>query len=192
MPGSEHETVKVEFDGQIERIEPMIDGSAIQARVRELGAEIREAFAGEELVVVGVLKGAFLFFADLVQAIDLPLMSCDFLGLSSYGSRTESSGVVRLTSDLSQSIHGKHVLIVEDIVDTGLTMNYLLNNFKSRSPASVSICTLLDKPAGRKVEVDVQYTGFVIEDKFVVGYGLDFDERHRQLPFIGVMHFDPL
>ncbi|MEO1267265.1 MAG: hypoxanthine phosphoribosyltransferase [Myxococcota bacterium] len=177
---------------QIERIEPMLSTAAIAARVRALGAEITADYRDQELIVVGVLKGSFLFFADLVRAIDVPKMSCDFLGLSSYGSRTESSGVVRLTSDLSRSVLDKHVLIVEDIVDTGLTMNYLLENFRARRPASLAVCTLLDKPAGRKIEVDVRYVGFTIEDQFVVGYGLDFDERHRQLPFIGVMHFDPV
>ena len=158
----------------------------LRARLAELGAEITRDYAGTDLVVVGVLKGSVLFFADLIRHIDLPL-AIDFLGLSSYGSGTESSGVVRITNDLSKPIAGKHVLVVEDIVDTGLTMQFLLENLQTRKPASVKICTLLEKPSRARVSVPIHYKGFVIPDAFVVGYGLDFDEKYRNLPFIGVM-----
>jgi hypoxanthine phosphoribosyltransferase len=164
----------------------MLSAEAIAKRVQELGAEISREYAGRELTVVGVLNGSFVFMADLVRAIDLPLR-CDFLGLSSYGSATESSGVVAITKDLSGPIEGRHLLIVEDIVDTGLTMAYLLENLATRKPASTKIVALLSKPARRQVEVMVDYLGFTIEDRFVIGYGLDYDGRYRNLPFIGVL-----
>jgi len=167
-------------------IETMLSTEEIQSRVEELGVEISEDFAGQELHVVGVLKGSFVFLSDLVREIELP-MSIDFLGLSSYGSSTESSGVVRMTRDLSMPIEGKDVLIVEDIVDTGLTMNYLLENLETRHPASLSVCTFLNKPANREVEVPIDYEGFSISDRFVVGYGLDYAQRYRNLPKIGVV-----
>lgn len=159
---------------------------ALQARIREMGAQITRDYAGKELVLVCVLKGAVLFFSDLVRAIDLPL-SVDFIGLSSYGEETESSGVVKITSDLSKPIHDKHVLVVEDIVDTGLTMRYLLDNLSTRHPASVKICALLNKPARARTEIPISYLGFTIPDLFVVGYGLDYAEKLRNVPFIGVM-----
>lgn len=171
------------YDGQVN---VLFSEQQLQARLRELGQEITRDYQGQNLVVVGVLKGSVLFFADLVRQIDLPL-SIDFLGLSSYGSGTESSGVVRITSDLSKSVEGKHILVVEDIVDTGLTMEFLLENLKTRHPASVKICTLLEKPARAKVRIPISYKGFVIPDEFVVGYGLDYDEKYRNMPFIGVM-----
>jgi hypoxanthine phosphoribosyltransferase len=164
----------------------MISAEAVANRVREMGAQIRADYAGKDLTVVGVLKGSFIFMADLVRAIDLPL-SCDFLGLSSYGSATESSGVVAITKDLGDPIDHKDVLIIEDIIDTGLTMAYLLENLKTRHPASVKIASLLSKPARRQVEVHIDYLGFTIEDRFVVGYGLDYAGLYRNLPFIGVM-----
>ncbi len=166
--------------------EVMFSEAQIAARVREMGAEIRAAYQGGELTVVGVLKGSFIFMADLVRAIDLPL-SCDFLGLSSYGSQTESSGVVQITKDLTDPIDGRDVLVIEDIIDTGLTMAYLLENLGTRHPKSVRIASLLSKPARRRVEVKVDYLGFTIEDRFVVGYGLDYDGRYRNLPYIGLM-----
>ena len=141
--------------------------------------------AGRDLVLLGVLKGSLPFMADLMRQVDLPC-AIDFLGLSSYGDKTESSGVVRITSDLSRPVEGKDVLVIEDIVDTGLTMGFLLENLKTRKPASVKICTLLHKPARTKVQVPLDYVGFTIEDKFVVGYGLDFDGKFRNLPFVGV------
>ena len=168
-----------------ERIDVFITEEQINARIQELGAQITEEYQGKDLVVIGVLKGSFLFLADLVRAIDLPL-KVDFLGLSSYGNRTESSGVVRITSDLSSSVLDKHILIVEDIVDTGLTMNFLLENLRTRKPASIKICSLLEKPARTIQPVDIDYMGFEIEDKFVLGYGLDFEGKFRNLPYIGV------
>jgi hypoxanthine phosphoribosyltransferase len=168
------------------RPEVMISVETIAKRVAEMGAEIHRDYEQHELTVVGVLKGSFIFMADLVRAIDLP-MKCDFLGLSSYGSATESSGVVAITKDLGDPIEGRDVLVIEDIIDTGLTMAYLLENLRTRRPASVRIASLLSKPARRQVHVDIDYLGFTIEDRFVVGYGLDYDGRHRNLPYIGVM-----
>ncbi|MCC7386702.1 MAG: hypoxanthine phosphoribosyltransferase [Deltaproteobacteria bacterium] len=163
----------------------MFSAEALAARVSELGRQITADYAGSEVTVVGVLNGSFVFMADLVRAIDLPIR-CDFLGLSSYGSATESSGVVAITKDLSGPIEGRHLLIVEDIVDTGLTMAYLMQNLATRRPASVKLVSLLSKPARRQVDVVIDYLGFTIEDRFVVGYGLDYDGRYRNLPFIGV------
>lgn len=162
----------------------LIEADAIRKRVRELGAAIRRDYTGRELVVVPVLKGAFVFAADLVRAIDLP-MEIDFLAVRSYDG-TESTGVVEITTDLSLPVAGKHVLLVEDIVDTGLTMNYLLENLETRRPKSVRVASLLHKPARARVAVDVDYLGFSIDDVFVVGYGLDHDQRYRNLPYLAV------
>jgi len=163
------------------------DAATIEARNRELGAQITADYRGRgELVLVGVLRGSFPFIADLCRFIDLPV-EVDFLGLSSYGSRTESSGIVRMTQDLSEPVKGKHVLVVEDIVDTGLTMKYLLANLQTREPESVRIVSLLHKPDGMQVEVPIDYVGFTIPNQFVVGYGLDFAGKLRNLPFIGVV-----
>jgi hypoxanthine phosphoribosyltransferase len=164
----------------------LYDAGTIAVRVRELGTLITEAYRGHELVVVGVLKGSIIFLADLARAIDLPVQ-LDFLGLSSYGDETETSGVVRITSDLSRPIEGKDVLIVEDIVDTGLTMHFLLANLATRDPSSVRICTLLHKRSRSRVHVPLDYIGFEIDDEFVVGYGLDHAERYRNLPYIGMI-----
>lgn len=164
----------------------LLSEEEIQQRCKELGAEITEKYAGEEVHVIGVLKGAFMFTADLVRHIDLDV-SMDFLGLSSYGSRTESSGVVRMTSDLSVPIKGRHVIVVEDIVDTGLTMKYLLENLRTRMPKSLAVATLLHKPSNAKVEVDLDFVGFEVGDEFVIGYGLDDAEFSRHLPYIGVV-----
>ncbi len=164
----------------------LISQEQIAARVAALGAQIAQDYAGKELVLVGVLKGAFVFVSDLARAIDLPL-TIDFVALSSYGEATESSGVVKITSDLSKPIEGKHVVIVEDIIDTGLTMRYLLDNLATRHPASIRICGMLNKPARARTKISIDYLGFTIEDKFVVGYGLDAAERYRNVPFIGVM-----
>ena len=169
-------------------LKPLISTEQINERIQELGAQITEEYRGKELVLVGILKGAFPFLADLCRCIDLPI-SVDFLGLSSYGGGTQSTGVVRITQDLSKPIDGKHVIIVEDIVDTGLTLRYLNENFETRAPLSVSVCSLLDKPSGRKTEVSVRYVGFEIGHHFVIGYGLDLDEKYRNLPYIA--HFDP-
>lgn len=184
--------IVTEMDGRIERITPLITEAEIQGRITELAAQISADYGDVPVVAVCVLKGSILFFSDLIRAMNLPRLNVDFLGLSSYGSRTASSGVVRLTSDLSRPIEGKHLLVVEDIIDTGLTMQYLLDNFRTRRPASIKVCTLLHKPEGKQVEVPMDYVGFTIENHFVVGYGLDYDERYRQLRHIGVMHFEPL
>ena len=167
-------------------VDVMLSREQLAARVAEMGAEITRAYQGKDLVMVGVLKGSFVFFADLVRAVDLPLRT-DFLSVSSYGGNTESSGVVKFTQDLSRPISGQHVIVVEDIVDTGLTMKYLLENLATRHPASLAVCSLLEKPDRAKVAIDIRFKGFTIPDAFVVGYGLDFDERYRNLPFLGVM-----
>ncbi len=167
-------------------IEVLLDAETIQKRVAELGAQITADYRDKgELVLVGVLKGSFVFLADLARAVDLPC-DIDFLGVSSYGDAEVSSGVVRLTRDLSRPIAGKHVVVVEDIVDTGLTMKYLLEMFQTRHPASLRVASLLHKPARSEVEVPIDYLGFEIEDRFVVGYGLDMTGKLRNLPFIGV------
>ncbi|WP_242395569.1 hypoxanthine phosphoribosyltransferase [Anaeromyxobacter oryzisoli] len=166
------------------KVDVLIGEADLSARVAQLGAEITRDYAGKPLVVIGVLKGSFVFLADLVRAIDLP-MAVDFIGISSYqGTRT--SGVVQITSDLTRPIEGKDVLLVEDIVDTGLTMKYLLANLATRRPASVKIAALLEKPSRAQVKIPIDYRGFVIGDEFVVGYGLDWDGKLRNLPFVGV------
>lgn len=167
-------------------VEVLLSAEEIAGRVDALGAAITHDYRGKDLVVVGVLKGSFVFFADLVRRIDLPV-SVDFLEVSSYGEGTESSGVVRLTADLTHPIEGRHVLLVEDIVDTGLTMRYLLDNLWTRHPSSVAVCALLEKPTRMKVEIPVAYKGFSIADEFVVGYGLDHGQKYRNLPFLGVV-----
>ena len=164
----------------------LISEEEIAGRVRELGAEITEDYKGCNLVVVGILKGALMFMADLIRHIKIPVLM-DFAVVSSYGASTETSGVVRILKDLDQPIEGKHVLIVEDIIDTGLTMHYLVHNLQARKPASVKVCTLLDKPSRREVDIKPDYCGFSIPDKFVVGYGLDYAEYYRNLPQVGVL-----
>jgi hypoxanthine phosphoribosyltransferase len=158
----------------------------LSKRVAELGAAITNDFYGKELLVVGVLKGANVFMSDLIREINLP-MELDFIAASSYGHATESSGVVRIMKDLDHSIEDRHVLIVEDIIDTGLTLHYLMDNFQSRGPASLTVCTLLDKPERRKVEIPVDYKGFDIPDEFIVGYGIDYAEKYRNLPYIATL-----
>lgn len=168
------------------RVKTLISQVALQSRISELGAQITSDFKGKDLTLLGILKGSVFFFTDLARAIDLPLKT-EFLGVSSYQGGTETTGEVRITYDLTKPLHGKHVIVVEDIIDTGLTMQFLLDNLKARHPASVSVCALLEKPARSRTHVPIQYKGFVIEDKFVVGYGLDFDEMYRNLPFVGEM-----
>ena len=178
-------------NGRTERVEPYLSAEVLSARIAELGAAISAAGPYEQpLVVVCVLKGSVLFFADLVRqlCVDTNLV---FLGVSSYGGETQSSGAVRLTHDLTLDISDRDVLIVEDIVDTGLTMSYLLDLLWARGPKTLRVASLLHKPARKKVEVPIDWTGFTIDDVFVVGYGLDFGERYRNLPFVGVLHFDP-
>jgi hypoxanthine phosphoribosyltransferase len=164
----------------------LLDEAAIQARIVELGAEITRDYEGREPLLVCVLKGGFIFLADLVRHIDLPV-AVDFMAISSYGAGTRSSGVVRILKDLETPIEGRDVLVVEDIVDSGLTLGYLMRNLGSRRPASLDVCALLTKPARREIEVPIRYVGFEIPDRFVVGYGLDFDERYRNLRDIGVV-----
>jgi hypoxanthine phosphoribosyltransferase len=167
-------------------VSTLLSTEQIAARVRELGAQITKDYEGRRLVLVSVLKGSFIFTADLCRAIDTQLR-IEFLGVRSYGEGTSTSGVVQITQDLSRPIEGEDVLIVEDIVDTGLTIAHLLELFHTRHPASIKVCSLLHKPARTKVEVPIDYLGFTIEDRFVVGYGLDWAERYRNLPFIGVV-----
>lgn len=168
-------------------IEVLLDADKIRQRVRELGQEITAAYRGDALCVVGILKGSFIFMADLVRSIELPL-TCEFIGISSYSDATKSSGVVKLTNDLTRSITGDNVLLVEDIVDTGLSMKYLLENLSTRKPRSLKVCTLLDKPENRKVDVAVDFVGFEIPNHFVVGFGLDVAGRFRNVPHIGIYH----
>lgn len=164
----------------------MLSAETIAARVRELGAEITRDYQDRQLVLVCVLKGSFIFAADLARSIDLPLR-VDFLGVRSYGEGTESSGVVQITQDLSRPIANEDVIFVEDIVDTGLTIAHLMDLVRTRQPRSVKVCSLLHKPARARVGVKIDYLGFTIEDRFVVGYGLDFAEKYRNLPYIGVI-----
>lgn len=164
----------------------LLSREEIQKRVAELGEEITRDYTGKKLLVLGILKGAVPFMADLIREIKVPL-SYDFMAVSSYGASTHSSGVVRIMKDLDRSVEDVHILIVEDIIDTGLTLKYLKENLVGRNPLSVKVATLLDKPDRRKVEVVPDYNGFTIPDEFVVGYGLDFNEEHRNLPYIGVL-----
>ena len=175
--------MKVETGFEVGEGSVQLSREQVQARVRALGEQITADFQGKPLHLICVLNGAFVFMADLVRAIELPL-TVDFLSVSSYGSRTESSGEVRLVKDLDVSLKNKHVLLVEDIVDTGLTMRYLLNYLQGRGPLSLGVVSLLSKPARRLVEVPVDYLGFEIEDAYVYGYGLDAGHQYRNLPFI--------
>jgi hypoxanthine phosphoribosyltransferase len=167
-------------------IRVMISAEQIAQRVQELGDLITTDYQGTELTVVCILKGSFVFCADLVRAIALPVR-VDFLGLSSYEGNSESTGVVRITSDLAKPIEGRQVLVVEDIVDTGLTVDFLVENLKTRKPAGLSVCTLLEKPSQTIRKVAITYRGFEIPDAYVVGYGLDYNEKYRNLPFIGAL-----
>jgi hypoxanthine phosphoribosyltransferase len=169
------------------KIKEQIGAAQLAARITELGANIARDYTGKELVLVGVLKGSFVFLADLARAIPSQEVRVEFLGVQSYGDETSSSGVVKITSDLSKPIEGKHVLLVEDIVDTGLTMNYIIEMLETRKPASVKLCALLHKPSRTKKACTIDYLGFTIPDLFVVGYGLDYAQRYRNLPFIGVL-----
>ena len=167
-------------------VKPLIDASDIARRVAELGRQITNDYAGKPIVLVPVLKGSYVFAADLARQIDLEV-AIDFLGVRSYGDGQESSGVVEITTDLSHSIEGKHVILVEDIVDSGLTVSYLRENLITRQPASLKIASLLHKPARTRVAVSIDYLGFTIDDVFVVGYGIDYAERFRHLPYIGLI-----
>jgi hypoxanthine phosphoribosyltransferase len=166
--------------------EILIDEDALRARIAELGDEVSAFYGGQELLLVGVLKGAVFFMADLMRHVTVPC-EVDFMAISSYGAATDSSGVVRILKDLDINIEGRHVLVVEDIIDSGLTLSYLIRNLESRSPASLEVCALLTKPARREIEVEVRWVGFEIPNRFVIGYGLDFAERYRNLPYVGVL-----
>jgi hypoxanthine phosphoribosyltransferase len=166
--------------------EILVQPDELKQKVLELGARISEDYAGRDLLLVGVLKGAFFFLADLMRAITIPC-EVDFMAVSSYGSATDSSGVVRILKDLDRPIAGRHVLIVEDIVDSGLTLQYLLRNLGAREPASLEVCALLTKPERRKVELPTRYVGFEIPDRFAIGYGLDYKELHRNLPYVAAL-----
>ncbi len=179
-------SVRMELEEDIAQI--LLTEEQIAERVKELGAQISRDYAGKDLMLICILKGANLFLADLARQITIPL-SYDFVAVSSYGADTKSSGVVRILKDLDESVESKHVLVIEDIVDTGLTLrlSYLLENLRSRRAASVKVCTLLDKPARRRVDVPVDYFGFKVENQFVVGYGMDYQGKYRSLPYIGLL-----
>ncbi|MBP7254721.1 MAG: hypoxanthine phosphoribosyltransferase [Negativicutes bacterium] len=164
----------------------LLSEEQLSQKIAELGEEISKDYQGKEIVAICVLKGAILFMADLARAVKVP-MALDFMAVSSYGNGTSTSGTVRILKDLDNSIEGKHVLVVEDIIDSGVTLKYLLKNLKSRKPASIKLCTLLNKPERRRVEVDIDYCGFTVPDYFLVGYGLDYAEKYRNLPFIGIL-----
>jgi hypoxanthine phosphoribosyltransferase len=166
--------------------EILVQADDLQHRIRELGAEISRDYAGRNLLLIGVLKGAVFFLSDLMRHIEIPC-ELDFMAVASYGSATDSSGVVRILKDLDTAIEDRDVLIVEDIVDSGLTLQYLLRSLGARDPHSLEVCALLTKPERRKVDLPTRYVGFEIPNRFVVGYGLDYDERHRNLPFVAVL-----
>ncbi|MBP1757424.1 MAG: hpt [Firmicutes bacterium] len=167
----------------------LIPKSEIDIMCRRLGEQITHDYKGKEIILIGVLKGAFVFMADLARYIDVPCR-IDFMSVSSYGSGTRTSGVVRITKDLDSDISGKHIIVVEDIVDTGLTLKHLRELLSTRNPASIALCTAFDKPDRRKVELEVEYTGLQIPDEFIVGYGLDFDGKYRNLPDVSVLGDD--
>jgi hypoxanthine phosphoribosyltransferase len=166
--------------------EVLIDTDALSARIAELGAEVSADYEGRDLLLIGVLKGAVFFMADLMRKLTIPC-EVDFMAISSYGASTDSSGVVRILKDLDINIEGRDVLVVEDIIDSGLTLSYLMRNLEAREPASLEICALLTKPERREIEVPVRYVGFEIPNRFVIGYGLDFGERYRNLPYVGIL-----
>jgi len=166
--------------------EVLITAEEIEARIAELGAQISVDYADKYPLLVGVLRGVFIFMADLVRSITIPI-GVDFIGITSYDSTSRTRGVVRFTKDLELSIDGRHVLFVEDVIDTGLSLRYILRTLKTREPASLRICTLFDKPRTRLFDLDTAYTGFMLPDQFVVGYGLDYDEQYRHLPFVGLL-----
>jgi hypoxanthine phosphoribosyltransferase len=166
--------------------EVLIDQDTLQRRIAELGEEISADYTGRDLLLVGVLKGAVFFMADLMRGLSIPC-EIDFMAISSYGDSTDSSGVVRILKDLDINIEGRDVLVVEDIIDSGLTLSYLMRNLEAREPASLEICALLTKPERREIDVPVRYVGFEIPNRFVIGYGLDFGERYRNLPYVGVL-----
>jgi hypoxanthine phosphoribosyltransferase len=176
---------QAELERGVEEI--LIEEPALQARIAELGEEISADYTGRDLLLIGVLKGAVFFMSDLMRRLTVPC-EIDFMAISSYGASTDSSGVVRILKDLDINIEGRNVLVVEDIIDSGLTLSYLMRNLEAREPASLEVCALLTKPARREIDVDVRYVGFEIPNRFVIGYGLDFAERYRNLPYVAVLH----
>ncbi len=183
------ETSSFETDLEYGVGEILVDEETLRARVGELGAEVSADYHGRDLLLIGVLKGAVFFMADLMRHLTIPC-EVDFMAISSYGDSTDSSGIVRILKDLDINIEGRDVLVVEDIIDSGLTLSYLMRNLESREPATLEVCALLTKPARRQIDVPVRYIGFEIPDRFVVGYGLDFAERYRNLPYVAVMSQD--
>ena len=172
---------------QDERIgEILVQADELQHRIKEMAAEVSRDYKGRDLLLIGVLKGAVFFLADLMRELDIPC-EVDFMAVSSYGSSTDSSGVVRILKDLDAPLEGRNVLIVEDIVDSGLTLQYLMRTLEARNPASIEVCALLTKPERRKVETPARYVGFEIPDKFAIGYGIDYDERYRNLPYVATL-----
>jgi hypoxanthine phosphoribosyltransferase len=169
--------------------EVLIDEATLQARIAELGDEISAFYERRDPLLVGVLKGAVFFMSDLMRHLTVPC-EVDFMAISSYGAATDSSGVVRILKDLDINIEGRHVLVVEDIIDSGLTLSYLIRNLESREPATLEVAALLTKPARREIDVPVRWVGFEIPNRFVIGYGLDFAERYRNLPYVGVLSED--
>lgn len=172
-----------------ERVEVLLSEEVVDARIKEIGEQISKDYAGKQVHLVGVLKGSVFFVCELAKRITVPV-SLDFMSVSSYGSDTKSSGVVRIVKDLDESLKDKHVIVIEDIVDSGNTLSYLLEMLNDRKPASLRLCTLLDKPERRRKPVHVDYTGFQIPDEFVVGYGLDYDQKYRNLPYVGIVKFE--
>ena len=172
------------MEKDIERV--LFSEEQLKQRVAELAAMIEKDYEGKEIMLIGVLRGSFVFMADLCRAIDLPC-TLDFMSVSSYGKGTKSQGQVQITKDLSEDITGAHVIVIEDILDSGNTLSYLLKMLQNRNPASIRLCTLLDKPERREKQVEVHYSGFTIPDAFVVGYGLDYAEKYRNLPYIGIL-----
>jgi hypoxanthine phosphoribosyltransferase len=176
--------MKTELEQAVGEI--LIDSEALRSRIAELGEEVSAAYEGKDLLLIGVLKGAVFFMADLMRHLTVPC-EVDFMAISSYGAATDSSGVVRILKDLDINIEGRNVLVVEDIIDSGLTLSYLMRNLESREPASLEICALLTKPDRREIDVPVRWIGFEIPNRFVIGYGLDFAERYRNLPYVAVL-----
>jgi hypoxanthine phosphoribosyltransferase len=175
---------QVELERAVDEV--LIDEHTLQNRIGELGESISADYAGRDLLLIGVLKGAVFFMADLMRRLTVPC-EIDFMAISSYGASTDSSGVVRILKDLDINIEGRDVLVVEDIIDSGLTLSYLIRNLEAREPATLEICALMTKPARREIDVPVRYVGFEIPNRFVIGYGLDFAERYRNLPYVGVL-----
>jgi hypoxanthine phosphoribosyltransferase len=178
---------QTELEGAVGEV--LIDESTLQTRIAELGEELSNDYAGKDLLLVGVLKGAVFFMADLMRSLTVPC-EVDFMAISSYGAETDSSGVVRILKDLDIPLQGRDVLVVEDIIDSGLTLSYLMRNLRARDPASLEVCALLTKPGRREIEVPVKYVGFEIPNRFVIGYGLDYAERYRNLRYVGVLNED--